>query len=338
MQNVLEAISGKDFETLAQEMVFTPLGMENSRFTWTQEQEFTLASAHDRAANPVYRWIPDANAAASLHTTAKDYATFLAHLSTKMQQHASPFAESQIALKGDERGGEPLVEEHQLGWGLGWGIDTSSTSNRFWHWGDNGVFRAFVAFEPLSGDGLVYFANSQNGLAISQVLMDTYFSPMPAVFTWLGYPQSSEPLWQTEQAGYIAEEEQRYLDAVRNFAQVVAAFPDHQRLATRILWLQDFHRATASPEPFTDDSAAKLVGQYGPRTLSWENGKLFYQRGQGARFEVIQLDNGMLGLQGVISFRLSVERDSAGTATKLIGHYVEGGKDESPRTTQATSD
>ena len=62
------------------------------------------------------------------------------------------------------------------------------------------------------------------------------------------------------------------------------------------------------------------------------------QRGQGARFEVIQLDNGMLGLQGIISFRLSVERDSTGTATKLIGHYVEGGKDESPRTTQATSD
>jgi hypothetical protein len=39
---------------------------------------------------------------------------------------------------------EPKELSKTLFWGLGWGIQRENNSLMLWHWGDNGVFKAFV--------------------------------------------------------------------------------------------------------------------------------------------------------------------------------------------------
>ena len=56
-------------------------------------------------------------------------------------------------------------------WGLGWGLQTTDEGTSFWHWGDQGIFRCYtVAFKDQK-IGLVYFTNSENGLAIRNELV-----------------------------------------------------------------------------------------------------------------------------------------------------------------------
>ncbi len=47
LQLVLQEITGKDFETMAQERVFKPLGMTNTGYVWQPRFEEHLALGHD---------------------------------------------------------------------------------------------------------------------------------------------------------------------------------------------------------------------------------------------------------------------------------------------------
>ena len=79
LQMIVEAVTGRDLEALAQEKIFTPLGMTRSSFTWQPEFEANYASPHDEFGRPrgenIQRSKPDA--AGSMVTTASDYARFL---------------------------------------------------------------------------------------------------------------------------------------------------------------------------------------------------------------------------------------------------------------------
>jgi tetratricopeptide (TPR) repeat protein len=69
----------------------------------------------------------------------------------------------------------PQVEvddEGTVKWGLGVGLEQSSAGQRIWHWGDNGDSKAFFVADPSRGTGLVYFANSFNGLSIVGDLLE----------------------------------------------------------------------------------------------------------------------------------------------------------------------
>jgi CubicO group peptidase (beta-lactamase class C family) len=67
---------------------------------------------------------------------------------------------------------KPKELSKNLFWGLGWGIQQKVGCNALWHWGDNGVFKAFVMAEPQSKSGVVMFTNSQNGLDIAKPIID----------------------------------------------------------------------------------------------------------------------------------------------------------------------
>jgi tetratricopeptide (TPR) repeat protein len=56
---------------------------------------------------------------------------------------------------------------------LGTGLEQSPTGLRVWHWGDNEDSKAFFAADPQRGSGVVYFANSFNGLSIVGDLLET---------------------------------------------------------------------------------------------------------------------------------------------------------------------
>jgi CubicO group peptidase (beta-lactamase class C family) len=157
LQSVLEAVSGQNFSDFMDSQVFGPLGMNNSSLVWHEQ----LNSEVHTDASPGL-WAPQpgkikhALAAASLYTTAPDYAKFLCAF---LRQ------EKLLALTLSS----PVMVDRSLGieWGYGWGIERSNSGPHLWHWGNNPGFRSFAMFSPASGDGFVAFTNHHQGIAMA---------------------------------------------------------------------------------------------------------------------------------------------------------------------------
>ena len=340
LQRVIEKISGKDLQTLAEQEVFVPLGMTDSYFTWPENQDIGRANGHDKVGNPVRRPIPQADGASSLHTTAKDYAKFmLAWMDTDLMptpEMEFPFTWL-VQLNGDEQGAPlPLPGNRLLGWALGWGIQShfeqKYSDYLAWHWGDNGVFRAFVVMNPKSRSGVVYLTNSENGLAIAKRMVEPIVGDMTNTFHWLNYGQSDTDGWQILQLGHEAQEKGEFDKAIKYFDQVAAQFPDNQRVRSRIQWLREHLSFSRKNVTLTQAEKKALVGQYGPRTIRLEGKTLFYQRQGSNKHVLTPLAPNLFAVGDIFDFRLEIETDNKGSPSKLIGHYINGGKDESPRT------
>src|SRR5262245_12567958 len=78
LQRVVEAITGDPTDVLLHRLVFEPLEMRQSSFVWQSAFDVNYADPHDAALVPDLKKKPaTANTAASLQTTARDYARFL---------------------------------------------------------------------------------------------------------------------------------------------------------------------------------------------------------------------------------------------------------------------
>ena len=121
LQDAIERQTGQPITELAQELVFSPLGMSDS---WLDAPEQGLHG---------YR---------PLMTTARDYGLFLAY----------------VLGIDDERWHIQCRIDEQLAWGAGWGLEIGES--RFgWQWGLNPDASHFVIGCPSSGDGVVVFTD-----------------------------------------------------------------------------------------------------------------------------------------------------------------------------------
>jgi CubicO group peptidase (beta-lactamase class C family) len=180
LQRVVEKISGSSLEDFMRDRVLAPFGMRNSSYVWRPQFAFQAAEGHDTSGKPVrtrlWEWTPDKapkltpgvdvainaipNAAASLYTTASDYALFVSRVLAN-----PPKGMLVPRTKVNDR----------IEWALGWGIQHTGQGDAFWQWGNNGVYQGFVLGYPADGRGMVILTNSQNGLkfcrdAVSLVL------------------------------------------------------------------------------------------------------------------------------------------------------------------------
>jgi CubicO group peptidase (beta-lactamase class C family) len=166
LQKVVEHVTGKPLDDWMREHVFDPLGMRHSAYIWQSEYDSLSARPHDFMGERHTKRKPSrALSAATLHTTARDYALFTAAVLNGEGLSASTF--QQILTP------QQVMEERDsmnVDWGLGWGLEFASRDTAFWHWGDNGDFKAFVLGIPRLKMGLVYFANGFHGLSpVSQL-------------------------------------------------------------------------------------------------------------------------------------------------------------------------
>jgi len=195
LQKVVEQITGKPLNTYMTEAVFTPLGMTSSSYVWRDDYDDRTATGHDADAQPGDKWKPkdDPNAASSLHTTAHDYATFLdALLNGKglKPQTLREMEKPQIAVNPQctnctDR--EPKELSKSVFWGLGIGIQETADGESLWHWGDNGAFKCYAVVYPKQKFGLVYFANSENGLSIAREVIRTAIGGDQPALRWVKY-------------------------------------------------------------------------------------------------------------------------------------------------------
>jgi len=201
LQRAVEKITGKPLNDYMQEAVFGPLGMKHSSYVWSPAFENNVAIGHDVGGAPADLWKADqANAAASLETTAEDYAIFLDAILQKRGLNPATLRDMEASQIAVDTGCSNCVEGTPSGrlsttifWGLGFGIEQTAEGESLWHWGDNGVFKAFFAVRPRTKSGVVYMTNSENGLSIGrEILAETLGGEQPA-FDWLKYDNYDSP-------------------------------------------------------------------------------------------------------------------------------------------------
>lgn len=180
LQRVVEVVTGEPLDATLRRLIFAPLGMSRSSYTWQPAFAGNYADPHDADATPGAMIRPSVpNTAASLLTIADDYARFLqAVLSGAGLQRdtARRWLEPQVHCDGE------------IAWALGWGLETEAGT--FFQWGDydGGRFKAFAIGSVQQRCATVVLTNGFHGMAIMPELIGMSLpGPHPA-FAWLGYP------------------------------------------------------------------------------------------------------------------------------------------------------
>lgn len=155
LQAVISAVTGQDFETCALKYVFEPVGMQHSGIRLTNNIRELLVNGSS--------WFQlefnEPNAAASLYTTAEDYAKLIS-----AQLADTALLERTLA--------KPIAVNSELGltWGYGWGIETTANDSYLWHCGNSPGYRAFAMVSLSSRNGFVLFTNSESGMPLAATL------------------------------------------------------------------------------------------------------------------------------------------------------------------------
>lgn len=199
LARAIERLTGEKTEDFIKRTVFDPLGMKSSSLVWREEYEALKIVRHNAAGVPTGRNKPEkANAAASLHTTARDYGLFLAAVlrgGGLRRPAARRFWSPQVWVgeRTNATAAPPRQLSREVGWGLGWGVQHTADGPSIWHWGDNGDAKAYVVGYPQQGLGVVFFANSAGGLSIArEVLAEAVGGQQPAL-AWLNYESYDSP-------------------------------------------------------------------------------------------------------------------------------------------------
>lgn len=141
---------------------------------WTHEDAERASPTVNKDAPAFPNWLLP-NAAASLLTSAGDYALFLTHLLG---------AEGRAVL--DRMQSRQVTINEMLGWGLGIGTQSGRAGQTtLWHWGDNFGFKNFVVVAPADRTATLVFTNGQSGRAVyERVVRAVNGSDQPA-FLWI---------------------------------------------------------------------------------------------------------------------------------------------------------
>ena len=187
LQRVIEKITGKDLEAIVKEKVFIPLKMDKSSLILKDTKRCAIGHSQDLEPRKK-RLSKRPNGAASLHTTAGDYAAFLIAVSNGRGLSEKSFNEMlrpQISISEDDS---------TLSWGLGFALQKTEDDTYLWHWGDNGVFKAYGIISKRKKTGMIYFANSFNGLSIMDKMVDITIGGKYSISSQLKYPQYDSPV------------------------------------------------------------------------------------------------------------------------------------------------
>ncbi|MDJ0655377.1 MAG: serine hydrolase domain-containing protein [Xanthomonadales bacterium] len=226
LATMLERRTGKLLNQLAREEVFEPLEMPSSSFVWTEAYEQTAASPHDLGGQSTEKGRPEsANAAASLHTTARDYGRFLIAV-MKGEGLPDDLAMAMVSQQSDIGGwGDKSTWEH-LGWTLGWGYQKGDGGGAIWHWGDNGNFRCFVLAYPERREALVYFSNTSLGLSIADDMLELAFDDTFWALRYLDYYRWDAPGYQARKALRQVAVESSEDEALESVKKILAELPE----------------------------------------------------------------------------------------------------------------
>ena len=162
LQAVVEKITGLTMIEFMQKEVFDPLEMTHSSYVWKPEFDEATAFPHNMLEEASEKRKPSfPMAAATLHTTAPDFAKYM--MAVMNEEGLSGETVSQMLTT------QSVVDPEKsdaVTWGLGVGLEHTPHGLAYWHWGDNMLFRCLFVALPKQKIGVVYFTNSFNGLSV----------------------------------------------------------------------------------------------------------------------------------------------------------------------------
>jgi CubicO group peptidase (beta-lactamase class C family) len=177
---------GKPFDLLAQEMVFSPIGMNETSYTAKDWQAGRLAVPHGpKGEKPIDVVAQAWNGADLLRTTIGDYAKFVVSV-MRDERLAEPIAAERATITRDMVKPEDLEkvcrEAGELGqcrvtagMGLGWEVEVVNRVKILDHDGSDWGVRTSAMFVPSQGIGVVVFTNGENGTQVIRKVVEALY-------------------------------------------------------------------------------------------------------------------------------------------------------------------
>ncbi len=167
--------------------------------------------------------------------------------------------------------------------------------------------------------------------------VDTHFWPNLNVMARVPYGRAINPITGTNWEGTgVTPDIVVPADAALDRAQLEALkglrdSTDDQDRKYALDWAITGLEVRLSDITIDPEKLGAFVGHYGPRTVTLEDGELYYQREDRPRYRLIPAGNDLFLLDGLDYFRIQFERGMDGTVTHLTGLYDNGQIDGNDR-------
>jgi serine-type D-Ala-D-Ala carboxypeptidase/endopeptidase len=216
LQFVIEKILGKDYETIAQERVFKPLGMASTSYVWQARYEGNFAYGHNASGQPypiARRHSP--GAAGSMSTTLADFTKFYTALISSQRsaegngkqsgkglspQSFNEMTRTQITIHSIKQFG-PLArvdsttnDAIKLGYGLGVGVFQTPYGRAFFKEGHDDGWGHYTVCFPDKQIAIIIMTNNDNGESIFKPLLAYAIGDVFTPWQWENYiPYDQKP-------------------------------------------------------------------------------------------------------------------------------------------------
>lgn len=176
LQRTLEHVTGLGWNALAEREVFSKFDMPSSRYLTDPAFDALNAAGHEKDGSTrpdrVFAW---ENTAWTLVTNAHDYNHFVQSALYKGEGLEPSTHEMMFAPSSDaDDHAAPSPADPFIDWGLGVGIQSVNGRKFVWHWGDNPGFKALFVLDPATGESIVLFTNSENGLGTYREVLELF--------------------------------------------------------------------------------------------------------------------------------------------------------------------
>ena len=99
----------------------------------------------------------------------------------------------------------------------------------------------------------------------------------------------------------------------------------------QLTWAVETLESKLHPPAIDPAKLAPYAGVYGPRTISYDQGTLFYQRENNPKVRMIPMTEDLFRFEEFDYFRIKVVTDANGVPSELVGMYDNGSSDRSPK-------
>lgn len=184
LQRAVERIKGKSLDEVAREMVFNPLDMPNTSYAWLPQYDTLAVNGFNASGvNRGQGRHPRENSAYTLRTTAAEYSRFVNALmkgeGLSEEAHKEMFTHQ---VHAQRYAYEPRECDSTVFWCLGFG---AVNEDYYWHWGDNGNFKALWLMHPATEEVFVYFTDSAHGHDFLDPLLEQMFGERLPLNEWI---------------------------------------------------------------------------------------------------------------------------------------------------------
>jgi len=197
LQYVIEYITSKGLEELAQERIFQPLGMEMTSYIWQNRFEGNYCYGHTSEGEVIPKDSADeAGAAGSMETTLLDYSKFMQEI-LRLYKTGSPLTKDMfipsIRIRSKMQFGPQAWEDTsaydniELSYGLGWGLLKSPHGFATFKEGHGEGFQHYTILFPEKELGLMLLSNSDNAESIFKELLELCIGDIYTPWKWENY-------------------------------------------------------------------------------------------------------------------------------------------------------